>query len=128
MNQPKKKQIREGFEKWKVLFTVTRRRKMPKVRDLICILNADFNLDDTIAYSLWTENDVEKLVEQENRNRRLKDDPEVYLEHEDIDDILELMHDENDPDQGLNNDSLYSVYLEISGNLQVEKEEDVSIF
>ena len=101
---------------------------MPKVRDLICILTADFNLDDTIAYSLWTEKDVEKLIEQENRNRRLKDDPEVYLEHEDIDDILELMHDENDPDQGLNNDSLYSVYLEISGNLQAEKEEDVSIF
>ncbi len=98
---------------------------MPKVRDLIYILKTDFDPDDTIAYSMWTEKDVENLNEQENRNRRLQDDPEVNLQHEDIDDILEYMHDENDLDQGLNNDSLYFAYLEILGNLQ---EDEVSIF
>ena len=100
---------------------------MPKVRDLLSILNSDFNLDDTIAYSVWSEKDVENLNEQENRSRRLQDEEEIYLEHEDIDDILERMHDENDPDRGLNNDSLYSAYLEIMGDMQ-EDEEDVSIF
>jgi hypothetical protein len=101
---------------------------MPKVRDLICILKADFNPDDIIAYSLWTEKDVEKLSELENRNRRLQDDPEVYLQPEDIDNILEYMHAENDPDQGLNNDSLSSAYFEILGDLQEEDEEEIGMF
>lgn len=101
---------------------------MPNVRDLMDILKNDFDQEDIIAYSLWTRKDVEILNEQENRNRRLQDEPEVYLEPEEIEQILECMHDQNDPDQGLNNDSMFSAYLDILGDREeVEEEEEVSI-
>lgn len=101
---------------------------MPKVKDLMVILKNDFDPEDTIAYSLWTREDVETLNDQENRNRRLQDDPEVFLEPEDMDDILECMHDQNDRDQGLNNDSLFSAYLDIIENREEEEEEAISMF
>ena len=101
---------------------------MPKVRDLIGVLKTDHDPDDTIAYSLWTTKDVENLNEQENRSRELQGYPEIDLQQEDIDDILECMHDENYPDQGLNNDSLYSAYLEIIGDLKENDEKEVGIY
>jgi hypothetical protein len=97
---------------------------MPQVKDLMDILKNDFAPDDVIAYSLWTRKDVETLMEQENRNRRLQDHSEIYLEPEEIDDILESMHDQNDPDQGLNNDSMFSAYLDIIGDREEEEEEE----
>ncbi len=101
---------------------------MPKVRDLIGILKTDYDPDDTIAYSLWTTKDVESLNEQETKNRELHGYPEIDLQQEDIDDILECMHDENYPDQGLNNDSLYSAYLEIIGDPKENDEKEVGIY
>jgi hypothetical protein len=97
--------------------------KMPKVSDLIDILGNDFDPGETIAYSIWTSRDVENLNEQENRIRRLQDEPEIEIEQEDIDDILEYMHDSNDKDIGLNNDTLLSAYIEILGNKETEEEE-----
>lgn len=100
---------------------------MPKVRDLIDILKSDFDPEDTIAYSLWTRGDVETLNDKENRIRRLQDDPEVFLEPEDMDEILECMFDQNDRDQGLNNDSLFSAYQDIIEDRE-EKEEEIGMF
>jgi hypothetical protein len=100
---------------------------MPKVKDLMVILKNDFDPEDSIAYSIWTRDDVESLNDQENRNRRLQDSPEIYLEPEDMDNILENMHDQNDRDQGLNNDSLFSAYLDTVEDMEVEEEEEIGI-
>ncbi len=102
---------------------------MPKVKELMDILGNDFDPDETIAYNIWTSKDVENLNDQENRIRRLQDEPEIELEQQDIDDILEYMHDQNDPESGLNNDSLLSAYIEILGNrVEEEEEEEMNIF
>jgi hypothetical protein len=102
---------------------------MPKVRDLMDILKNDFDPEDVIAYSLWTKKDVESLIGQENTNRHYQDQPEIYFESEDVDQILENMHDQYDPEQGLNDDSLFSAYLDVAGDREeVHEEEEVSIF
>jgi hypothetical protein len=84
---------------------------MPKIRDLLCVLN-DFNLDEVIAFCIFHQNDVVSIVQELNQGE------EVYVvTDEEINTILETVH--NNQTDGMCLQDLANAYFE----LQEKKEE-----
>jgi hypothetical protein len=78
-----------------------------KVRELIKILLQEFQLDDEIAYSLWSDHDIDMLIED-------NDDYEgVKLTQEERLSAIALMHKWQDNGRDLSWDNLKFAIAEV---------------
>ena len=74
---------------------------MPKISELIDNLQKNYKPDDTIAYSLWSKDDVNSCIEEKNEWEVDEDEKIRPLSDEEIEWVLEAFHGNQDSEYGL---------------------------
>ena len=69
---------------------------MPKVSELIEVLQRNYSPEDTIAYALWSRGDIQVAIDQMNEGNGADPDKGITMSDEEQDALLDEIHAHQD--------------------------------